>query len=102
MISVVELKGKQFQVEKGKEIYVDLTDNEVGSSFTINEVLLVQNGDNVKVGQPYVEGASVTFKVEKAVKGEKLTVFKFKSKKRYRKMKGHRQKYHKLVVESLA
>jgi len=102
MVAIVELKGKQYQVEKGKEIYVDLTGNETGSTFTIDQVLLVKNGNDVKVGQPYVSGASVTFKVEKEVKGEKLTVFKFRRKKRYKKLKGHRQKYQKLVVESLA
>jgi len=101
MYAIVEIKGKQYKVEKGKEIYVDLMDSEPGSSVTIKEVLFLNDGNTVKIGQPFVEGSSVSLKVEKEVKGDKLVVFKFKRKKSFRWKKGHRQHYTKLTVEDI-
>lgn len=101
MYAIVEVKGKQYKVEKGQEVYVDLVDTEPGSSMDIENVLLVNNEGKVTVGQPYVSGASVKAKVEKMVKGQKLTVFKFRAKKKSKKRQGHRQKYHKLIIEDI-
>lgn len=101
MYAIIELKGKQFKVEKGQELYVDLLDSEAGSSVEIDKVLLLNDDKSVQVGQPYVKGATVKVKIEKEVKGQKLVVFKFRRKKRYKKKKGHRQKYNKIVVEEI-
>jgi large subunit ribosomal protein L21 len=101
MYAIIELKGKQYKVEKGQELYVDLLDSETGSSVEIDKVLLLNDDKNVQVGQPYVTGAAVKVKVEKEVKGQKLVVFKFKRKKRYKKKKGHRQNYNKITVEEI-
>ncbi len=101
MYAIVEIKGKQYKVEKGKEVFVDLLGLEDGASHEVKEVLLINDGKNVKVGQPYVEGASVKVKVEKEVKGKKLMVFKFKAKKGFRKRKGHRQRYNKLMIDDI-
>lgn len=102
MYAILEIKGKQYKVEKGQEIYVDLLDVEPGKSTEINEVLLINNDKEVKIGQPYIQGAKITLKVEKEVKGEKLVAFKFRLKKRYKKKIGHRQRYHKVTVESIS
>ncbi|MBX0358857.1 50S ribosomal protein L21 [Halobacillus sp. Nhm2S1] len=100
MYAIIETGGKQVKVEQGQEIYVEKMDVEAGESITFDKVLFV-GGDNTKVGAPYVDGASVTAKVEKQGLQKKLTVFKYKPKKNYKRKQGHRQPYTKLVVEAI-
>ncbi|GEN51932.1 50S ribosomal protein L21 [Halobacillus faecis] len=100
MYAIIETGGKQVKVEQGQEIYVEKMDVEAGESVTFDKVLFV-GGDNTKVGAPYVDGASVTAKVEKQGLQKKLTVFKYKPKKNYKRKQGHRQPYTKLVVEAI-
>ena len=100
MYAIIETGGKQVRVEVGSKIYVEKLEAEVGSTITIDKVLLI--GDkSVKVGTPYVEGASVTAKVEKQGLNKKIRVFKYKSKANERKTIGHRQPYTCLVIESI-
>ena len=100
MYAIIETGGKQVRVEVGSRIYVEKLEAEVGSTITIDKVLLV--GDkNVKVGTPYVEGAQVTAKVEKQGLNKKIRVFKYKSKANEHKTIGHRQPYTCLVIESI-
>ena len=100
MYAIIETGGKQVRVEVGSRIYVEKLEAEVGSTITIDKVLLV--GDkSVKVGTPYVEGASVTAKVEKQGLNKKIRVFKYKSKANEHKTIGHRQPYTCLVIESI-
>ncbi len=100
MYAIIETGGKQVRVEVGSKIYVEKLEAEVGSTITIDKVLLV--GDkNVKVGTPYVEGAKVTAKVEKQGLSKKIRVFKYKSKSNEHKTIGHRQPYTCLVIESI-
>ena len=92
--------GKQYYVSEGETIYVEKLDAEVGSTITLDKVLLI--GDkSVKVGAPYISGAKVTAKVEKQGKGKKIRVFKYKAKANEHKTIGHRQPYTCLVVESI-
>ena len=99
MYAIIETGGKQVRVEVGSRIYVEKLEAEVGSTITIDKVLLV--GDkSVKVGTPYVEGAKVTAKVEKQGLSKKIRVFKYKSKANEHKTIGHRQPYTCLVIES--
>ncbi|CDQ18133.1 LSU ribosomal protein L21P [Halobacillus karajensis] len=100
MYAIIETGGKQVKVEQGQEIYVEKMDVEAGESVTFDKVLFV-GGDNTKVGAPYVDGASVTAKVEKQGLQKKLTVFKYKPKKNYKRKQGHRQPYTKLVVDAI-
>ena len=100
MYAIIETGGKQVKVEKGQEIYVEKMDVEAGKSVTFDKVLFV-GGDDTKVGAPYVDGASVTAKVEKQGLQKKLTVFKYKPKKNYKRKQGHRQPYTKLVVDAI-
>ena len=100
MYAIIETGGKQIRVEVGSKIYVEKLEAEVGSTITIDKVLLV--GDkSVKVGTPYVEGAKVTAKVEKQGLSKKIRVFKYKSKSNEHKTIGHRQPYTCLVIESI-
>ena len=100
MYAIIETGGKQVRVEVGSKIFVEKLEAEVGSTITIDKVLLV--GDkNVKVGTPYVEGAKVTAKVEKQGLSKKIRVFKYKSKANEHKTIGHRQPYTCLVIESI-
>ena len=100
MYAIIETGGKQVRVEVGSRIYVEKLEVEVGSTITLDKVLLV--GDkSVKVGTPYVEGAKVTAKVEKQGLNKKIRVFKYKSKANEHKTIGHRQPYTCLVIESI-
>ena len=101
MYAVVETGGKQYRVQEGDALRVELLDAEVGSTLELDKVLMVANGADVKVGQPYVAGAKVTVKVAEHGKGKKIIVFKYKAKKNYRKKQGHRQPFTKVVVEKI-
>ncbi|UOQ93864.1 50S ribosomal protein L21 [Halobacillus shinanisalinarum] len=100
MYAIIETGGKQIKVQEGQEIYVEKVSVEAGETVTFDKVLFV-GGDDTKVGAPFVDGASVTAKVEKQGRQKKLTVFKYKPKKNYKRKQGHRQPYTKLVVESI-
>lgn len=98
--AVVRIGGKQYKVEEGKEILVDkLIDPKKFEA----DVLLTVDGDKVKVGKPKVDGGKVTLKVVTEVeKGEKIDVYKFKAKSRYKKHTGFRPQYTRLSVEKIA
>lgn len=100
MYAIIETGGKQVRVEEGQEIYVEKVNAESGDSVTFDKVLLV-GGDDVKLGAPYVEGASVTATVEKQARAKKITVFKYKPKKNYKRKQGHRQPYTKLTINKI-
>ena len=100
MYAIIETGGKQIKVEEGQTIYVEKLDTAADDSVTFDKVLFV-GGDNVKVGAPLVEGATVTAKVEKQGLQKKISVVKFKPKKNYHRKQGHRQPYTKLVVDKI-
>lgn len=100
MYAVIETGGKQVRVSEGSVIYVEKLEANAGDAFTFDKVLMV-GGDDVKIGNPYVAGATVTATVEKQGKQKKILVFKMKAKKKYRRKKGHRQPYTKLVVNKI-
>ncbi|ANU16946.1 50S ribosomal protein L21 [Planococcus maritimus] len=100
MYAIIETGGKQIKVEAGQEIYVEKVNAEAGETVTFDKVLFV-GGDDTKVGVPFVEGATVTAKVEKQGRGKKITVFKYKAKKNYHKKQGHRQPFTKLTVDAI-
>jgi len=100
MYAIIETGGKQLKVEEGARIFVEKLEAEVGSEINIDKVLFV-GGEKSKIGTPYVKGASVTCKVEKQGKADKIRVFKYKSKANERKTIGHRQPYTRLVVKTI-
>ncbi len=100
MYAVIETGGKQTRVEKGAEIYVEKLEASEGETVTFDHILMV-GGDKTVIGNPYVDGATVTAKVVKHGKQKKIIVFKFKAKKKYRRKQGHRQPYTKLEITEI-
>ena len=100
MYAIIETGGKQIKVEVGQKIFVEKLDVEAGSNYTFEKVLFVGDKD-AKVGTPYVEGATVTAKVEKHGLSRKIRVFKYKAKHNERKTIGHRQPYTCLTIEAI-
>lgn len=92
MFAVIEIGGSQHKVTQNQTIEVNRLDSEPGKTVTIDKVVLLADTDkSAKIGQPYVENASVEAKVIKHIRGEKIRVFKFTPKKRHMKTQGHRQ-----------
>ena len=99
--AVVEDGGKQYKAVEGGTIDVDCFASEVGEQIDLERVLLVVDGDKASVGTPLVSGAKVQATVASQEKGPKVIVFKYKPKKRYRIKTGHRQKYTRLLIDSI-
>jgi len=99
--AIVEDGGKQYKAVEGSTIDVDRYQAEPGEQIDLDHVLLVVDGDQVLIGAPFVEGATIAATVESQVKAPKLVVFKYKPKQRYRVKTGHRQKYTRLVINSI-
>ena len=100
MYALMEFKGKQYKAEKGAVLSVDKIDALPGSTVDIDSVLLI-SGEAVTVGTPYVEGAKVQAVVEGHKKADKIIVFKYKSKKDYRRKHGHRQQYSVIKIQDI-
>ncbi|MCD6169479.1 MAG: 50S ribosomal protein L21 [Candidatus Latescibacteria bacterium] len=101
MYAVVKLAGFQFKVEKQQQIRVPRLDIPIGERINIPEVLLVSDNEKKVVGSPTVPNATVEAKVLSHGKGEKITVFKMKRRKNYRRKKGHRQHYTEILIEDI-
>jgi large subunit ribosomal protein L21 len=98
--AVIKTGGKQYRVVEGQVIEVELLDSK-DSSYVFEEVLLTVDGDKVIIGTPTISGMKVYADVVKEVKGDKIEVFKYKSKSRYRKHTGHRQKYTQVKISGI-
>ncbi|MEM8931929.1 MAG: 50S ribosomal protein L21 [Acidobacteriota bacterium] len=103
MYAVIETGGKQYRVQEGDILDVERlsgvdSDN---TDVTFDRVLLVGDGDDVKVGRPTVDGASVSAELVSEVRGPKIIVFKFKRRKQYRRKNGHRQDLHRVRIQSI-
>lgn len=100
--AIVQLLGKQLRVSEGEEVIVDrVTSTEEGKTFDVSDVLLVADDKDVKVGQPTVAKAKVTFEVKEHGRAKKIRVAKFKAKSKYRRVKGHKQHQSTLVVKKI-
>lgn len=102
MYAIVDIKGQQFKVEENQQIFVHRMEEEEGSSVEFDNVLLVDQDGDVKVGTPKVDGATVTAKVLNHLRGDKVTVFKKKRRKGYQKSNGHRDYLTKLEIEAIS
>ena len=102
MYAIVEIAGQQFKVAKDQKVYVHRLQEEEGSKVTFDKVMLVEDGGNVTVGAPAIEGAAVTAKILGHLKGDKVIVFKKKRRKGYKKKNGHRQYLSEIQIESIA
>lgn len=101
MYAIIETGGKQFKVQEGDVFRVELLHAEPGETVVIDKVLMVNKDGQLTVGSPYVAGAKVSLTVEENGKAKKVIVFKFKSKKNYRRKKGHRQPFTKVTVAKI-
>ena len=101
MYAVIETGGKQYRVEVGTELEVELLEAETGSTITLDRVLLVADGDDATIGQPVVENAAVSAEILRRVRGEKLISFKYRPKARSRVKKGHRQELMVLRINDI-
>lgn len=101
MLAVIKTGGKQYLVSPGQKIKIEKIDKKEGSEITFGEVLLLEKNKKVEIGTPVVKGAKVVGKVLSHGKGEKLIVFKYKAKTRYKKKKGHRQSFTEVEIKSI-
>ena len=101
MYAVIKTGGKQYRVQQGDVIFIEKIDSQADEAVTFDEVLLVGDGEQTKVGAPTVVGAKVEGKVLGQVKGKKIVVYKYKAKKNERKKQGHRQPYTKVEITAI-
>ena len=101
MYAVVRSGGKQYRAEVGATIDVDRLPQEVGESIALDDVLLVANDEEVQIGAPTVEGASVTATVVEQFRGKKIIVYKYRQRTNYRRKQGHRQYYTRLRIDEI-
>lgn len=101
MYAVIATGGKQYRVEKGGVVRIEMLSAEPGATVEFDQVLLISDGDKVKVGAPLVKGSKVVATVEKHGKGDKVSIVKFRRRKHYLRMKGHRQPFTEVRVTDI-
>lgn len=101
MYAIVETGGKQYQVEEGRYVDVELLEGEKDAKIVFDKIVMLVNGKKSKVGQPYVAGASVEGKIMLHDKAKKVIVYKQRPKKGYRKKQGHRQGFTKVMISKI-
>ncbi len=102
MYAIIRDRGMQYRVEQGQVLTIDLIEQaEAGSQIELGEVLLIGDGESVKVGSPVVSGARVRAEVLGEKKGDKIIVFRYRNKKRFRRRTGHRQRYTQIKISEI-
>lgn len=101
MYAIIETGGKQYKVQEGDELVIEKLEEEAGATVNFDRVLGVMNDSGFVAGTPTVEGAVVSAKVKQHGKGKKITVFKYKPKKNYRRKQGHRQPFTRVVIDKI-
>jgi large subunit ribosomal protein L21 len=99
--AIIRDRGMQYRVEEGQIVQIALLEAEPGSQVELEEVLLIGGGEQTLVGAPLVDGAKVLATVLGEAKGDKVVVFKYKNKKRYRRRTGHRQQYTRITISEI-
>lgn len=102
MYAVIQTGGKQYRVAKGDILRVEKIDSEEGASINLDKVLMIADGDKIKVGTPYVDGGKVTAKVQEHGRGKKVKIIKFRRRKHHLKRQGHRQWYTELEITGIS
>jgi len=101
MYAVIRTGGKQYKVAPGEKLKVEQLAADVGAQIVLDQVLLVGDGENVRVGQPTIAGATVNATVLAHGRGEKVQIFKMRRRKHYQKHQGHRQGFTELKIEGI-
>ena len=102
MYAVVKTGGKQYRVSAGEKLKIEQIAAEIGQEIVLDQVLVVADGDALKMGTPLVAGATVKAKVLSQGRGEKVRIFKMRRRKHYRKSQGHRQNYTEIEILGIA
>ncbi|MDH3393605.1 MAG: 50S ribosomal protein L21 [Desulfobulbaceae bacterium] len=102
MYAIINTGGKQYQVAQGDRLRVEKLEGNVGDTVELSDVLMVVNDDDIKVGQPMVEGAKVTARIVEQGKAKKILVFKKKRRKGYKVQRGHRQLFTALEIKEIS
>ncbi len=102
MYAVIKTGGKQYRVAAGEKLKIEQIPAEVGAEITLDQVLMVGDGESVKVGAPLVQGASVKAKVLAQGRHAKVKIFKMRRRKHYQKHQGHRQNYTEIQISGIA
>lgn len=101
MYAVVNTGGKQYKVQKGETLRIEKIPGEVGSSVTFDKVLMLADGENIRVGQPVLENVVVQAQIVEQDKAKKILIFKYKRRKRYRRKNGHRQPFTAIRIDGI-
>jgi large subunit ribosomal protein L21 len=101
MYAVITSGSKQFTVKEGETLKLGKIEAEVGSSITFDNILMISNGDDVKIGAPYVAGAKVTASIVEHGRHKKILIVKFRRRKHHKKQMGHRQDYTEVKIEQI-
>ena len=102
MYAVIQTGGKQYRVSEGDTVKVEKLGAEEGASVDLEKVLMVANGEDIKIGTPYVDGGKVTATVKSHGRGKKVNIIKFKRRKHHMKRQGHRQRYTELEITGIS
>jgi len=102
MYAVIKTGGKQYRVAAGEKLKIEQIPAEVGAEITLDQVLMVGDGESVKIGAPLVQGASVKATVLAQGRHEKVKIFKMRRRKHYQKHQGHRQNYTEIQISGIA
>ena len=102
MYAVVKTGGKQYRVSAGEKLRIEQIPAEVGQEIVLDQVLVIADGDALKMGTPLLAGAQVKAKVLKHGRGDKVHIFKMRRRKHYRKSQGHRQNYTEIEILGIA
>lgn len=102
MYAVIKTGGKQYRVSSGEKLKVEQLAADVGSQITIDQVLLVADGDKVSIGQPLVSGAKVQVTVVNHGRDDKVHIFKMRRRKHFKKQQGHRQNFTEIQVDKIS
>jgi large subunit ribosomal protein L21 len=101
MYAVIKTGGKQYKVAPGEKLKIEQIPADVGAAVVLDQVLMVGDGEVVRLGQPVLAGASVTATVVSHGRGDKVTIFKMRRRKHYQKHQGHRQGYTELQIDGI-
>jgi len=102
MYAVIKTGGKQYRVVQGETLKIETLDGDVGSEIVLDKVLMVGNGDQISVGQPLLDGATVKATIVANGRHKKVTIFKMRRRKHYQKHQGHRQNYTEIRIDGIS
>jgi len=102
MYAVIETGGKQYRVAEGDKLHVEKLDVETGASVDLDKVLMIADGDSIKLGKPFIDGTKVTAEVAGHGRGDKVKIIKFRRRKHHMKRQGHRQWFTELKITGIA